>query len=107
MTKQELFELHQEVSAKCLDTLKKKSADYTAISKDPFANFKGSEFLGVEPEIGVLIRIMDKFKRIESYIRKGELKVEDEGVLDSLEDSINYIILIYGMIKDRQNGQSG
>lgn len=105
MSREELLKLHAELTQKAKLLMAKKNADY-AHGSDPFANFRGSLFLGVEPEIGALMRTMDKFKRIESFIKSGSLQVEDESVIDSVVDIINYAVLIAGMIKERQENAS-
>jgi len=101
MTRPEVIELGDKLLNSCLDIMKAKNNDY-ASNEDPFANFKGSSFLGVEPEIGILLRSMDKFKRIETYVKDGKLLVEGEGVDDAIKDVINYMILLYGLILEKQ-----
>lgn len=98
----QLFELHKETCEAARELMVKKSHDYTNGSTDPFANFRGSEFLNVPAEIGILIRMMDKFKRIETFVSKNDLKVEDENVFDSITDIINYSILLKGIILSRR-----
>lgn len=44
---------------------------------------------------------MDKFKRIETFVRNGTLQVKNESVNDAIEDSINYLILLKGIISEK------
>lgn len=102
---EDLLKLHKETCSKALATMRVKNHDYTSGSNDPFANFRGSLFIGIEPELGILMRCMDKFKRIQTFVEKKELKVKDESVMDAIEDTINYMILLKGIIKEKQNGK--
>ena len=102
MTREELLELHDTMCLRAKTTMVRKNHDYTSNSDDPFANFRGATLVGIHPVLGILMRSMDKFKRIQSYIEQGELKVQGEGVDDSIEDVINYMILALGMIKEQQ-----
>lgn len=68
----------------------KKRADYGS-SDDHLGNIHAVERLGVDPLMGVLIRLQDKFARLESFARKGRL--ENESVDDTLQD-----IAVYSLI---------
>jgi len=98
VTREELLELHDEVCSAAKETMARKNHDYTSNAPDPFANFRGASFVGVHPVIGILMRTMDKFKRIQTFVERGELRVDGEGVRDAVEDSVNYLILAYGII---------
>jgi len=106
MTKKEYFEFAGEFFGSCIATSKKKNADYTGDSSDPFANFRSVEILGISTEIGFLTRMMDKMMRISSFATNGELQVKDESVLDTLHDLANYSCLLAGYIKSKQNGNT-
>jgi hypothetical protein len=83
-----------------------KNEDYSGATADPFANFRASTVFGIEPETGILLRTMDKLKRIQSFISKGELSVKGEPVDDAIRDVINYMVLLKGMIVEARNGGS-
>lgn len=102
MTREELFKMHEDTCAKALATMKKKNHDY-AESSDPFQNFKGSTVFTIPPVVGVLLRVQDKMQRINTFARKGELAVKNESVDDAIEDVINYMILIKGLIEEEKN----
>lgn len=103
MTRDELLQLHEQTCEAARGIMTAKNQDYTANKgDDPFANFKASAFIGVEPEIGVLMRCMDKFKRIESFARNGTLAVKTESVDDAIQDVINYMILLQGLTVERR-----
>jgi hypothetical protein len=82
-------------------TLRKKNADYTGISADPFANFRLSELEGVAPERGLLIRVQDKMQRIRSFLDQGRLFVEGESFEDAIHDIIGYMVLLKGMLLEK------
>jgi len=92
--------LHQETCQDCLETMKTKNADYSD-EEDALANFGASEVVGVEAERSVLVRCIDKFKRIESFLDRGDLKVEDESVEDAIHDIINYMVLLKALVHNR------
>lgn len=106
MTTALLLELHEQTCGAARDIMRVKNHDYTDGSVDPFANFRTSEMLGVPGELGILIRSLDKFKRIQTFINKGTLKVKGESVDDAIQDVINYMILLKGMIRARQMEQA-
>lgn len=101
MTKQNYFDFAESFFAECLATSQKKNSDYTGGSEDPFANFKSVESLGIPTEIGFLTRMMDKMKRISSFVEQGTLQVKDESVTDTLQDLANYACLMAGYIKSK------
>jgi hypothetical protein len=102
MTRDELFSLHEEICRRALVILQHKSADY-ATSSDPFANFKRGEILGfATAEEGLMLRVVDKISRISTFLQKGQLTVSNETVEDSILDVINYMILLHGMLADKE-----
>lgn len=83
------------------DIMINKSHDY-AISSDVLSNFKMSEILFNIPNyVGILIRISDKISRIENVLSKGESKVKDESLQDTLIDLANYSLLFYLCVIDK------
>lgn len=103
MTREELLVLHSETCANARSIMEAKNKDYTSGATDPFSNFKASEIFEVPGELGLLVRVLDKLKRINSFIKNGTLAVKDEPVDDAIRDVINYMVLLNGMIKDKKN----
>jgi hypothetical protein len=101
MIRDELFELHDKLCSEAKAVMEKKNQDYSAHNRDPFKNFKGSLVFDVEPEIGTMIRMQDKFMRVHAFLRSGRLAVHDEGILDIGHDLINYSVLLVGQLQDR------
>ena len=104
----ELKKLHEDTSKKCLDIMVKKNSDYTGgkKSQDIFANFRSSQVLGIDPVLGIMMRVMDKIQRIRSFTEDGELKVSDESVYDACEDVINYMMLAKAMFVEKRNNEN-
>jgi hypothetical protein len=105
MTKEDLLKLHDDLTSKAKEIMVAKNNDY-AFGNDPFANFRGSMFIGIPEELGIILRSMDKFKRIETFVRDGKLAVKNEGVEDAILDVINYMILLAGIIKEKHIEES-
>lgn len=79
-----------------LDELKeltlKKRAGYSP-GADPFANFRMSETFGVKPEVGIMIRVMDKIARIASLMKNPDNDKVGESLRDTLMDAGNYCLI--------------
>lgn len=106
MDRDELLDFHKKFSKHCLDIMKRKNSDYTGDNKSPFANFEACEDFGIcSAEEGFMVRIMDKMKRINTFVKKGELKVKDEPVKDAITDIINYMVLLAAYLKDKKDNK--
>lgn len=97
-----LLQLHDELTQSAKKIMVAKNHDYTSGSGDPFANFRGSNYLGIHPVIGIQLRQQDKIQRVKTFVEKGELKVKGESVKDAIVDQINYLVLQYGLIVEQQ-----
>ena len=84
--------------------MEKKNSDYTGGkgATDPFANFRCSTVLDIPPVHGIMLRVMDKIKRIHSFVNDKELQVPDESVDDACDDIVNYAILAKAMLKEER-----
>lgn len=105
MTIEEIIKLLEETTNDLKNTLRRKSSDYTGGegSQDPFANFRATEVLDIDPVIGIMMRIMDKIQRVRSFVNDGELKVPNESVYDAFDDMIGYTILAKAMLKEKRD----
>ena len=99
MTRKELMEMHIELCDVAFRLMSKKNADY-ANGDNPFLNFRASQNYNVHPAKGILIRMSDKMSRINSYIERGDFKVEEEGLRDTAIDIINYTVLLVGLLEE-------
>lgn len=110
MKREEYLKYHEAMCQKMIEITKAKNHDYAGFSSadDPFANFTTSEKMDVAlTEQGFLVRMLDKFSRINSFVKQGVLLVEDEKIEDSLLDLANYSILLSGYIKSKKEEKSG
>ena len=105
MTHEELLELHRRHSDHCRCIMERKNKDYTGgeKAKDPFANFRAAETIGIHPIKGILLRMQDKIQRLNTFANDGKLSVENESSTDACHDLINYAILILGLIEDDES----
>jgi len=78
-----------------------KNQDY-ADDIDPFKNFRLSEGLGIPPWKGALIRLGDKFIRINNIASNGKAAVKNETILDTLIDLANYAIIARILYEERK-----
>jgi hypothetical protein len=81
----------------------KKNADYTGgvAESNPFENFDLSTDFGVDPIVGVCVRMQDKFQRAKAFCRQGNLALTTKGdaVEDIFKDLIGYSLIIMGMLE--------
>ena len=68
----------------------RKSQDY-GTSEDPFSNVQGSTDWGVDPWVGVMIRLTDKVRRLMALHRNGSLV--NESAEDSFRDIAAYSVM--------------
>lgn len=99
MTRDQLIQFHEELTKQARSIVEAKNHDYCH-DGDPFSNFRASSVLGIPPEKGLLIRVLDKLKRLQTFIEVGTLKVKTEGPRDAVLDVINYMVLLAAMIED-------
>lgn len=81
----------------------RKNADYAG--DEPLRNLKAASRIGLEPFIGVLVRMQDKMTRIEEFAKKDVLEVADEKIEDTLMDLAVYALL--GIIIRRDAKEAG
>lgn len=99
-TKADLLALHDTICREAKDIMVLKNQDYSGSTDDPFGNFRASSVVGVDPVAGIVLRCLDKFCRLRSFITSGQLCVKDEPVGDIFRDVVNYMILAAGMVEE-------
>jgi hypothetical protein len=88
-----------------LDTFEKKNAGYAgAENPDAWANFRHAEGFGIPASTGVLVRISDKFARLQSLTRNPDNDQVGESRLDTAEDMAVYSI-IYACIYEEEQAK--
>ena len=78
-----------------------KNSDYSTV-ENPYKNLQAVERIGIEAWRGIVIRLMDKFSRLEEYWVKGELAIKSEGIEDTFKDIANYSILAMILFRKEQ-----
>jgi len=74
------------------DLHSRKNHDYAGES-NPLRNFYKSREQGIEPWRGVMIRLSDKWSRLESFCKQKKLAVKDESFEDTLIDNAVYSLI--------------
>lgn len=82
----------------------RKNHDY-AKTEEPLSNFKRAEAFGIEPWKGILVRMSDKWSRIEE-LSKGKTP-KNESLRDSLVDNAVYSLLAVLLLEDSTNAADG
>ena len=81
-----------------------KNVDYSTL-ENPYKNLQATERIGVEAWKGIVIRLMDKFSRLEEYCVKGELAIKSEGIDDTFAGIAFYSILARILFRKEQEKQ--
>lgn len=84
---------------------RKKNDDYTggAGAPNPFANFDEANEFGVDPLVGLAVRMGDKMQRLKSFCTSGlALKTKGDTVADIFKDMIGYSAIALGMLERRK-----
>ena len=79
----------------------RKNHDYAGTS-DPLKNLRACERLELAPFIGVMVRLQDKWSRLEEFIKSGQLMVKNESVIDTLMDNAVYSVLAIILYEEQQ-----
>lgn len=56
--------------------------------------------------VAVVVRISDKYHRLESLLRKGDAQVKDETLKDTLMDMANYCVMLAMEVENENGGAS-
>jgi hypothetical protein len=78
-----------------------KSNDYAA-DDDPLSNLRRADRFGVPPHIGVMVRMSDKWGRLEQ-LASGKKAPKYESVRDTLVDLANYALLAVLLLDERES----
>ena len=77
----------------------KKNKDYGS-DDDCLSNLKGCQRLGIHPATGTIIRLQDKWARIENFFKNK--KLNNESVEDSLLDNAIYSLLAIQILEEEK-----
>ena len=78
--------LIQSYFAEDLELLRAKGHDYAG-QEDALGNLRRFGLLGI------IVRLSDKFSRIEQFAKSGDISVKGESIADTLRDIRNYSFL--------------
>lgn len=81
-----------EILKDMADLHSRKNHDYAGTS-DPLKNLRACTRIDLKPFMGVLVRLQDKWSRLEEFVKSGKLMVKNESVVDTLMDNAVYSIL--------------
>ena len=99
------FNFQSETFSDIVTLTRKKNDDYTggADTPNPFANFDESNEFGVDPLIGLSVRMGDKMQRLKSFCNAGlSLETKGDTVADIFKDLIGYSAIALGMLERRK-----
>lgn len=96
---QRFMELLEEIEELHLQ----KSADY-GTSEDPFSNVAASTDWGIDPWVGVMIRLTDKVRRLVALHRNGSLR--NESAEDSFRDIAAYSLMACVLYEEMNASES-
>ena len=83
------------------DLHSRKNHDYAGTS-DPLKNLRACERLELSPFLGVMVRLQDKWSRLEEFVKSGKLMVKGESVKDTLMDNAVYSILAIILYEEQE-----
>jgi hypothetical protein len=97
MTRKEYLNFINQVWDEIEPMIGKKQYDY-ASEEDAFINFRSAEDMGLTCLHGIVWRMGDKWQRVHSFLKNGNL--QNEGVEDAFRDFIGYSLLALGVLED-------
>ena len=104
MKPKDFYELTQKVIDDCMEIMKSKGIAYSGL-KDKFGNFKRiAKNLSMSPEQVWYVYFAKHLDSLTSYMR-GEYS-DSEPILGRIQDLINYLFLLYGMIVEKMKPNS-
>lgn len=83
-----------------LDLHLRKNVGYSADNPDAFANFRLAEGMGITPVQGVLVRLGDKFARVQSLSRNPANDRVSESMRDTLMDLSAYALIAICLMEE-------
>jgi len=90
-----------ELLAEMAELHSAKNHDY-AVTEIPLRNLYKCREMGIKPFTGVMVRLTDKWARLESFMQQGALKVKDETIEDTLMDNALYSMLAIILLREEK-----
>jgi hypothetical protein len=79
-----------------------KNHDYAG-DENPLYNLHAVKRVDIEPSVGAFVRMLDKWTRLEMFVKNGVLYVKDENIVDTLIDLANYALLMIILLKEEKD----
>jgi hypothetical protein len=95
-----------EILEQMKDLHSRKNHDYAGNS-DPLKNLRACTRLEMEPFLGVMVRLQDKWSRLEEFVKSGKLMVKGESVKDTLMDNAVYSVLAIILYEEQEKNVAG
>lgn len=109
-TREQLMEIHAQLCDEARNLSRRKNHDYSGgqDTNNAFMNFNKCEELNLcKAETGILVRMSDKISRLHTLADSNlRFEVNDEKILDTVLDLINYSIIFYAMHTDRREKET-
>ena len=86
---------------KMADLHRAKAAGYSG-EKDTWANFREAEAWGITPLAGCLVRMGDKYRRVQNLIRNPANEQVGEALTDTLMDLAAYALIAICLIEEEE-----
>lgn len=103
MTRDRFFELVEDMKTMWIN----KNAGYAGKDNpDPYANFRLSEWFGIAPSKGVMIRMSDKFKRLSNLAKNPDNNKVGESMKDTLMDMAVYCLILICLLEEEEEKQN-
>ncbi|KKN40735.1 hypothetical protein LCGC14_0730430 [marine sediment metagenome] len=93
-----------ELLAEMAELHSSKNHDY-GIKSIPLRNLYKCRDMGITPFTGVMVRLTDKWARLESFMQQGVLEVKNESIEDTLMDNALYSILAIILLREEKEAK--
>jgi hypothetical protein len=94
-----------EVISEALSLHHRKNAGYAGHSNDPWANFRLATLFGVTPSQGVLVRLSDKYSRLQSLQASANNDQVGESYNDTLADFAAYCLIAVCLLEEEADAK--
>lgn len=101
MTNEEYLEFVDSTLESVKGMIAQKNRDYTSGSGDALFNLRDATNLGLTPMHGLALRMSDKFKRLQTFVKTGSLSVKNEGAEDVFKDMIGYSLMGLALLREQ------
>jgi len=80
-----------------------KASDYSG--DEPMKDIKEVAELGIEPWVGVVVRMVHKFGRLKTLARGRQARCANETIVDTLMDIACYSLMAIILLEEKQKGE--